>query len=84
MHKYNVVPKDYLKQFKEETRYIGWKKLKGILCGLVQTCVKWGHACDKDKARSPQTGEPLANISSDFGVMRRLSNLHKKTKNRML
>lgn len=30
---------------------------------------------DSDTARSPQTGEPLARISSDLGVIRKLSNL---------
>lgn len=36
-----------------------------------------GPAWDNDTARSPQTGGPLAKISRDRGVLRRLSNLNK-------
>lgn len=35
-----------------------------------------GPDCDKATAKSPQTGDPLARISRDLGVMRILSNLH--------
>lgn len=35
-----------------------------------------GPDWDNDTARSPQTGGPLASMSRDLGVIRRLSNLH--------
>lgn len=35
-----------------------------------------GPDWDNDTARSPQTGGPLASMSRDRGVIRRLSNLH--------
>lgn len=38
--------------------------------------MNWGPDCDNDTARSPQTGEPVARISRDLGVIRKLSNLH--------
>ena len=38
--------------------------------------MNWGPDCDRATARSPQTGEPLARISSDLGVILKLSNLH--------
>lgn len=38
--------------------------------------MNWGPDCDNDTARSPHTGEPVARISRDLGVIRKLSNLH--------
>lgn len=41
-----------------------------------------GPDWDNETARSPQTGGPLASMSRDLGVIRRLSNLHiEKNKN---
>jgi hypothetical protein len=39
------------------------------------TCVNCGPDCDKETAKSPQTGDPFARMSRDLGVMRKLSNL---------
>lgn len=41
----------------------------------IITWVNCGPDCDNATARAPQTGEPLERISSDLGVIRRLSNL---------
>lgn len=39
------------------------------------TWVNCGPDCDKETAKFPQTVDPLARISRDLGVMRKLSNL---------
>jgi len=39
------------------------------------TCVNCGPDCDKETAKSPQTGDPFARMSRDLGDMRKLSNL---------
>lgn len=47
------------------------------------TWVNCGPDCDKQTAKSPQTGDPRARMSRDLGVMRKLSNLQ-SDKNLML
>lgn len=42
---------------------------------LQFTWVNCGPDWDNDTAKSPQTGEPKARMSTDLGVTRKLSNL---------